>query len=348
MYCAVQLCLTTQLSLEGVRPDPLELHRHLRRGNPAPYAAFMRLSDSEAIVGYVWGSCVASVFAFSVRLCLQRYVPGNAQSLCGSKARLSRRNRWKLNQCLRCAQAAVGQALISHLSWSSHSSSPEKFLTVDQQGNVLSKPIKGTRRRGYVGYRSMSMSCCLCTVLWPRYGYILPWWTSGRDFGLAWPNAWGFQQPPLSQAHSGRGRDAAQGPCIRREGLRREPHGICAGLTATASLHTSLETSTVCLFHTEHETRILVFTRTRWSPFLGARIVAITSSLFRSENEKRAHILTYTRMPAFSSRADCGPDPQRPGHGVRGGQRAGTDAHACGDVRDCAPARHHSAGQTSP
>eukprot|EP00123_Amoebidium_parasiticum_P016227 comp23345_c0_seq1/m.38513 comp23345_c0_seq1/g.38513 ORF comp23345_c0_seq1/g.38513 comp23345_c0_seq1/m.38513 type:complete len:854 (-) comp23345_c0_seq1:663-3224(-) len=73
-----EVCLTTQLAIPNVAPDPLALHLNLRRRNPAPYAVYMRLGDCQAVVG----------------------------------------------------------------------SSPEKFLTIDADGHVESKPIKGTRPRG--------------------------------------------------------------------------------------------------------------------------------------------------------------------------------------------------------
>lgn len=71
-----EICLTDTLETE-TDADPLELYRALRRANPAPFAAYLRLGDLAVL-----------------------------------------------------------------------SSSPERFLSVDRDGNAETRPIKGTSRRG--------------------------------------------------------------------------------------------------------------------------------------------------------------------------------------------------------
>lgn len=60
------MCLTTQLSL-AEHPDPVALHRHLRRRNPAPYACLIRYG-AEAIVGYA--NALMSYFSYSLTCAL--------------------------------------------------------------------------------------------------------------------------------------------------------------------------------------------------------------------------------------------------------------------------------------
>ena len=43
-----EVCLTDQFSTDA-SPDPFELYRQLRRGNPSPFAAFLRFGESAIV-----------------------------------------------------------------------------------------------------------------------------------------------------------------------------------------------------------------------------------------------------------------------------------------------------------
>jgi len=84
-----ELCLTNQLNLD-LDIDPLDLYRALRRANPAPFAAYLRLGDLAVL-----------------------------------------------------------------------SSSPERFLSVTQDGEAEARPIKGTSRRGATAEEDEALAAAL-------------------------------------------------------------------------------------------------------------------------------------------------------------------------------------------
>ena len=107
-----EVCLTTSFRCKR-QPPPLDLYRHLRRTNPAPHAAYLRIDPyrlcgqhSEAHL-----SCADPATASGIpsRAHVDRLGPGGLAVCC---------------------------------------SSPERFMSVDATKRVECKPIKGTARRG--------------------------------------------------------------------------------------------------------------------------------------------------------------------------------------------------------
>ena len=86
-----EICLTNQVSTE-FDADPLDLYRHLRRANPAPFASYLRFGDLAIL-----------------------------------------------------------------------SSSPERFLSVNRDGNAEARPIKGTSRRGSTPEEDVALAAALAT-----------------------------------------------------------------------------------------------------------------------------------------------------------------------------------------